>query len=160
MLTLTRIVLNKYCNLWGFALSLGFLGACSSVQGPVALPPVSPPQVQPPVVAPAMRAPRLGLALGGGAARGFAHVGVIQVLEQAGIRPDLVAGTSAGSLVAAFYASGMTGARLEQVALGMERCQGLPVELRLQDYRAVQGQFDAVLSIGIGFESNAHLAAS
>jgi len=37
----------------------------------------------------------------------------------------------------------------EQVALGMERCQGLPVELRLQDYRAVQGQFDAVLSIGI-----------
>jgi len=37
----------------------------------------------------------------------------------------------------------------EQVALGMELCQGLPVELRLQDYRAVQGQFDAVISIGI-----------
>jgi cyclopropane-fatty-acyl-phospholipid synthase len=37
----------------------------------------------------------------------------------------------------------------EQVALGMERCKGLPVELRLQDYRSVEGQYDAVISIGI-----------
>ncbi len=64
--------------------------------------------------------PRIGLALGGGAARGFAHVGVIQVLEEAGIRPSLVVGTSAGSLVAAIYASGKTGAQLQQVALTME----------------------------------------
>ena len=69
---------------------------------------------------PARRMPRLGLALGGGAARGFAHVGVIQVLEQNGIRPDLVAGTSAGSLVAALYASGMSGAELERAAMSME----------------------------------------
>ena len=58
--------------------------------------------------------------LGGGAARGFAHVGVIQVLEEAGIRPDLVVGTSAGSLVAAFYASGKTGAQLQHIAESME----------------------------------------
>jgi NTE family protein len=45
---------------------------------------------------------KLGLALGGGAARGFAHVGVLQVLEEAGIQPQLVVGTSAGSVVAAF----------------------------------------------------------
>lgn len=64
--------------------------------------------------------PRIGLALGGGAARGFAHVGVIQVLEEAGIRPALVVGTSAGSLVAALYASGKTGAQLQQVAETME----------------------------------------
>ena len=64
--------------------------------------------------------PRIGLALGGGAARGFAHVGVIQVLEEAGIRPNLVVGTSAGSLVAAIYASGKTGAQLQQIALTME----------------------------------------
>lgn len=64
--------------------------------------------------------PRIGLALGGGAARGFAHVGVIQVLEEAGIRPSLVVGTSAGSLVAAIYASGKTGAQLQQIALTME----------------------------------------
>lgn len=66
------------------------------------------------------RAPRIGLALGGGAARGFAHVGVIQVLEQNGIRPDLVVGTSAGSLVAALYASGKSATELEQTALKME----------------------------------------
>lgn len=69
---------------------------------------------------PAMRPPRIGLALGGGAARGFAHVGVIQVLEREGLRPDMVAGTSAGSLVAALYASGMDGAQLERAALEME----------------------------------------
>ena len=57
-------------------------------------------------VSPPKRVPKIGLVLGGGAARGFAHVGVIQVLEEAGIRPSLVVGTSAGSLVAAFYASG------------------------------------------------------
>ena len=64
--------------------------------------------------------PRIGLALGGGAARGFAHVGVIQVLEEAGIQPQLVAGTSAGSLVAAIYASGKKGDELQRVALTME----------------------------------------
>lgn len=64
--------------------------------------------------------PRIGLALGGGAARGFAHVGVIQVLEEAGIQPQLVAGTSAGSLVAAIYASGKKGEELQRVALTME----------------------------------------
>ncbi len=64
------------------------------------------------------RAPRIGLALGGGAARGFAHIGVIQVLEESGIRPELVVGTSAGSLVAALYASGKSGAELGMLAVG------------------------------------------
>ncbi len=63
---------------------------------------------------------KIGLVLGGGAARGFAHIGVIQVLEEAGIRPNLVVGTSAGSVVAAFYASGKNGAQLQQVAENME----------------------------------------
>jgi NTE family protein len=60
------------------------------------------------------------LALGGGAARGFAHIGVIQVLEEAGIRPDLVVGTSAGSLVAALYAAGRSGQELARVAFAMD----------------------------------------
>jgi NTE family protein len=60
------------------------------------------------------------LALGGGGARGFAHVGVLQVLEEAGIKPDLVVGTSAGSLVGALYASGKTGAQLQRIAETME----------------------------------------
>ncbi|MEO8118083.1 MAG: patatin-like phospholipase family protein [Rhodoferax sp.] len=63
---------------------------------------------------------KVGLVLGGGAARGFAHIGVIQVLEEAGVRPSLVVGTSAGSLVAALYASGKTGAQLQQIAETME----------------------------------------
>ncbi len=71
-------------------------------------------------VKPAPRPPRIGLALGGGAARGFAHIGVIQVLEENGIRPDLVVGTSAGSVVAALYAAGHTGAQLATLADGMD----------------------------------------
>jgi NTE family protein len=76
----------------------------------------------PPVVAPhpPLRPPRIGLALGGGAARGFAHIGVIAVLEEAGIRPDLVVGTSAGSLVAALYASGKTGPEMAALAQSMD----------------------------------------
>jgi NTE family protein len=64
--------------------------------------------------------PKIGLALGGGAARGFAHVGVIQVLEENGIKPDLVVGTSAGSLVAALYASGRNGQQLQAAAMEMD----------------------------------------
>ena len=73
-----------------------------------------------PTTAVAKRPLKLGLALGGGAARGFAHVGVIAVLEEAGLRPQIVTGTSAGSLVAAIYASGKTSAQLQQTALSME----------------------------------------
>lgn len=84
-------------------------------------PPPVPPQVMPPAVPPAPpRPPRIGLALGGGAARGFAHIGVIQVLEEHGIRPDLVAGTSAGSLVAALYASGKSGVDMASLAQTMD----------------------------------------
>src|SRR5215813_12524258 len=48
--------------------------------------------------------PRIALALGGGAAKGFAHIGVIKALESQGIHPDIVVGTSAGSVVGALYA--------------------------------------------------------
>ena len=66
----------------------------------------------------ALRRPRVGLALGSGSARGWAHVGVIRALEQAGIRPDLVCGTSIGALVGAAYAAGELD-RLEQWVLGL-----------------------------------------
>ena len=82
--------------------------------------PPSAPPAAPPSAPRSTRPPKLGLALGGGAARGFAHIGVIQVLEEAGIRPDLVVGTSAGSLVAALYAHGKNGAELASLALTMD----------------------------------------
>jgi NTE family protein len=92
------------------------LASCASrpppATAPVAVPPLA--------VTPAPKPLRIGLALGGGAARGFAHVGVIAVLEEAGLKPQLVVGTSAGSLVAALYASGKTSAQLQQTALNME----------------------------------------
>lgn len=86
---------------------------------PMPTPPAS--ATQPPVTPKKeWLAPKLGLALGGGAARGFAHVGVIQVLEENGIYPKAVAGTSAGSLVAALYAAGNNGAALERLAKDMD----------------------------------------
>ena len=95
------------------------LVACKTV--PVA-PPAPPPTPEPPAPPPPPppRPPRIGLALGGGAARGFAHIGVIQVLEEAGIQPLLVVGTSAGSLVATLYAAGRSGAELARLALAMD----------------------------------------
>jgi len=92
------------------------LAGCQSV--PPAPRPVEPPPPPAPPAPP--KPPRIGLALGGGAARGFAHIGVIQVLEEAGIRPDLVVGTSAGSLVAALYASGRSGTELGALAQSMD----------------------------------------
>ncbi len=58
--------------------------------------------------------------MGGGAARGFAHIGVIKALESQGIVPDIVVGTSAGSLVGALYAAGNNGFALHKLALAME----------------------------------------
>jgi len=114
----------------------GLLVACAGGASPTVVRPAevhaasapTPAQTPPaPEKAPAIEAPpvvrlppKLGLALGGGAARGFAHIGVIQVLEEAGLRPDFVAGTSAGSVVAALYASGKTGAQLQQIGESME----------------------------------------
>jgi NTE family protein len=94
--------------------------APAGAPGGVVAPPGRPAGPPPAAVAPPPRRPRLALALGGGAARGFAHVGVIEVLEQAGIRPDLVVGTSAGSVVGALYASGMSVRALREAALALE----------------------------------------
>jgi NTE family protein len=104
-------------------LSLSLLMA--ACQTPPVAPPSPPPATPPPpplVVVP-KRPPKIGLALGGGAARGFAHVGVIAALEEAGIKPDFVVGTSAGSLVAAIYASGKNAAQLQQMAISMEEAE-------------------------------------
>jgi NTE family protein len=67
-----------------------------------------------------VRSIKIGLALGGGAARGFAHIGVIKALESQGIVPDVVVGTSAGSLVGALYAAGNNGFALHKMALEMD----------------------------------------
>jgi NTE family protein len=90
------------------------------------------PQVRRPV--------HLGLALGGGAARGFAHVGVIQVLEEAGLKPSHVTGTSAGSLVAALYASGKSVPELRKAAETMEEAEITDWMLPLLNRGALRGE--------------------
>lgn len=106
------------------ALGALLLAGCGSTPpqapvSPVAVVP-APVPVPVPVPPPAPRKVRIGLALGGGAARGFAHIGVIKALEAQGIVPDLVVGTSAGSVVGALYASGYNGFALQRVALDMD----------------------------------------
>ncbi len=76
--------------------------------------------VPPPVVVVPPKKIRIGLALGGGAARGFAHIGVIKALEAQGIHPEIVVGTSAGSVVGALYASGLNGFALQRTAMEMD----------------------------------------
>ncbi|WP_428717411.1 patatin-like phospholipase family protein [Undibacterium curvum] len=93
------------------------LSACvtsAPVQTPVlpAVATVTTPKVVRPV--------KIGLALGGGAARGFAHIGVIKALESQGIVADVVVGTSAGSVVGAMYAAGNNGFTLQKMALEMD----------------------------------------
>ena len=66
------------------------------------------------------REPVIALALGGGGAKGFAHIGVIKVLESHGIKPKIVTGTSAGSFVGSIYASGQTPYQMQSLALKLQ----------------------------------------
>jgi NTE family protein len=75
-----------------------------------------------PVEAPPAK-PVIALALGGGAAKGFAHIGVIKALEAQGIVPDIVIGTSAGSVVGAMYAAGKSGFELQTLAITLDESQ-------------------------------------
>jgi NTE family protein len=92
-----------------FALVAAALLSGCALLGEAPTPPPAPTQI------------RIGLALGGGAARGFAHVGVIKALEAQGILPDIVVGTSAGAVVGALYASGLNGFELQKVAMDMDK---------------------------------------
>jgi NTE family protein len=65
---------------------------------------------------PAVTPIRLGLALGGGAVRGAAHIGVLEVLDGAGLEPAVITGTSAGALVGALYAAGTSPAEISKIA--------------------------------------------
>lgn len=64
--------------------------------------------------------PIIALVLGSGGARGYAHIGVIEVLEKNGIHPDFIVGTSAGSIAGSIYASGKTAQQLKEIALNMQ----------------------------------------
>ena len=106
--SLTMRCTLKYLSL----LSLIFVVACSIV-----------PEVQEtpkPLSVAKTQQPKIALVLGGGAVRGFAHIGVIKALEAQGIVPDMVIGTSAGSVVGSLYAGGYSGFELQKIAFQMD----------------------------------------
>ncbi len=105
------------------ALSALLLLALTGCFATVAPPPAATASEHPPVAE--RPAARIALALGGGAARGFAHVGVIKALEAQGIVPDIVVGTSAGSVVGALYASGLNGFQIQELSMSMGEDQVL-----------------------------------
>ncbi len=72
-----------------------------------------------------LRTPRFGLALSGGAALGLAHIGVLKVLEDAGVRPDFLAGSSMGGVIAAAYAAGLSPVEIEEMAKDTARTRKL-----------------------------------
>ena len=112
----------------------GVLAACAStpdVRAPIAVSASAPAPV------------KVGIALGGGAAKGFAHIGVIKMLEANGIVPVVVSGTSAGSVVGALYASGMDAYAMQEKAFALDEARIRDVSLfsggvvkgqKLQDY--------------------------
>lgn len=79
------------------------------------VPPERLPRFEPPAAP-----PRVALVLGSGGPRGFAHVGVLKVLEQEGVRPDVIVGSSVGALVGALYASGLSAREVERIAMDLD----------------------------------------
>jgi len=89
----------------------------------------------------------LGLALGGGGLKGLAHIGVLQILADNGIKPAFISGTSAGSIIAAFYASGLSPYYMEEIVSGLKPSDYL-------DYNII-GLFKYLLNFIIpGYESS------
>lgn len=127
------------------AASVLLLSACSTAPSTPATPPVTPATAATTQTQPV----RIGVALGGGAAKGFAHIGVLKMLEANGFTPDMVAGTSAGSVVGALYASGMDAFAMQQKAVALDETSirdlqlsagGLVKGQKLQDYVNTQVQ--------------------
>ena len=102
------------------ALAALMLAACGTAPVAPVAPPAQPVAAAPQPVPLPPKKIKIGLALGGGAARGFAHIGVIKALESQGIYPDIVVGTSAGSVVGALYAAGNNGFQLQKMAFDMD----------------------------------------
>ena len=118
MPTLTPMnFLLRYCT----ALWLGLLLTSCAVAPIFTLD--NPPQTLPLKSVPMRHHPVIAIALGGGATRGFAHVGVLNALQRNGIRPDIVVGTSAGAVVGVLYAGGIRGVKLEDAAEQLQRNQ-------------------------------------
>ncbi len=117
------------------------LAACGST--PPAPPTAAMEATATPGAAPAAAPIKVGIALGGGSTKGFAHIGVIKMLEANGFAPSVIAGTSAGSVVGALYASGMNAFEMQEKAVALDEAKirdlqfstgGLVLGKKLEDY--------------------------
>ena len=117
--------------------------AALSLAGCSGTTPARPDAVMQPVLSSSAPPVRIGIALGGGAAKGFAHIGVIKMLEANGFAPAVVSGTSAGSVVGALYASGMNAFEMQEKAVALDEAKirdlqlssgGLVLGQKLEDY--------------------------
>jgi NTE family protein len=82
------------------------------------------------------KTPRIGVALGGGSARGYAHIGALAALERHNLRPDVITGTSFGAVIGALYATGKPVAQLVEEATGLRRRDIFP---HITDFGLHQG---------------------
>lgn len=132
--------MNSFSKKLLLALTAGVLAGCATA-------PVNHTAADAPSAAPLVRVsaarPVIGLVLGAGGSRGFAHVGVLKALEDAGIEADVIVGVSSGAVVAALHAGGMRASELKAAALEIEDDDLLDFTLfgpgmieggRLQDY--------------------------
>ena len=102
------------CSLAAAALAALLLAACGLQQAP--MPSERLPRQEPLGGPP----PRIALVLGSGGPRGFAHIGVLKVLEEAGIQPDFIVGSSVGAMVGVLYAGGYDARSLQDLAEGLD----------------------------------------
>jgi NTE family protein len=133
---------------WAALLAAAALTGLASLAS--ADPEVPPGLVAPQATPPAAGRPRIGLVLGGGGAKGGAHIGVIKVLEEMHIPIDCIAGTSMGSIVGAAYATGASAAELEKIVTAVNWREVLSnVARRDQPYH--RKALDAIFTNGIEF---------
>jgi NTE family protein len=95
-------------------------------------------EIQPPVVQPPPKPAKIALVLGAGASRGFAHIGVLKILESNRIPIHLIIGTSAGSLVGSLYAYGYNAFQLQKISFSIEK--GDIVDLTIPDNGFIKGK--------------------
>jgi len=131
---------SSQSSLYAAILATSLLSACAALVKPSPPVPPSQPAAQAATAHPVVPkpAPKVALVLGGGAARGFAHIGAIKALEAQGIVPDLVVGTSAGAVVGALYAAGNGGFELQKLAIQME--EGQVSDWSLPDRGVIRGE--------------------
>ncbi|MBO3658405.1 patatin-like phospholipase family protein [Acinetobacter haemolyticus] len=126
----------KQLGLWMFVIPMMTLVGCQTTAhiSPVVEDAQTRVEEQPFAKIKQQKRPVVALVLGSGGARGYAHIGVIEVLEQHGIRPDLIVGTSAGSIVGSIYASGKSAAELREIALKLKANDVRDVSVSLKGF--------------------------